>query len=120
MTNDNGVKRLLYCSPVRWEKMARKAAQEARISPSEFLGGKRDRQNATLRWALWRSLVEAGFSYASIGRASGFDHTSVRYACLRIGDPQIGCNVRGNRGNSRRLMRQSPRKKAVVRVIAAE
>lgn len=120
MTGRRNQNTVLYCSPGRWEKIARKAAQEARMDPVAFLAGKRDNRHAALRWELWRALVGSGFSYASIGRASGFDHTSVRYACLRIGNPCTGANVKGERGRARRLMRQSPRQKPVATIEAAE
>ena len=72
----------LYCSPDRWVRQATAEALAHNMSPALLLAGYRNRKYSNARWRAWRALVAAGYSYKSIGAASGFDHTSVRHACL--------------------------------------
>jgi hypothetical protein len=72
----------LYCSPDRWVRVATEEAIAHRMSPALLLAGYRNRKYSNARWRAWRALVDAGYSYKSIGRASGYDHTSVRHGYL--------------------------------------
>lgn len=77
-----------YCSPGKWERMARAAAAEAGLDPVRMLNGDGGRQYVTVRWRLWRQLAGDRFSYLSIGRASGFDHSSVIYGTKATHEPR--------------------------------
>jgi uncharacterized protein YycO len=74
--------RKIYCSPSIWAKEATRAAQTAEVCPVQVLSGSMKKEHTAIRWAVWRDLVGRGYSYSSIGRAGGYDHTSVRYACI--------------------------------------
>lgn len=78
-----------YCSPGKWERMARAAAVEAGLDPVRLLSGDGQRQHVTVRWRLWRQLATDGFSYLSIARASGFDHSSVIHAVRATHEPRL-------------------------------
>lgn len=80
----------LGCTPGRWEREVTKAAEAAGVDPVKVLAGSMHRVHASVRWSVWRDLVGRGFSYYSIGNAGGFDHTSVRYACLQDRGPRHG------------------------------
>lgn len=73
----------LGCTPKRWEAIAREEAAKGGLDPVKLLAGRQSRPYVLARWRAWKRLVDADFSYASIGRASGFDHTSVRYGTLQ-------------------------------------
>lgn len=72
------------CHPKRWLRTASQAAREAGLNSGLLLSGLRHPAYIEVRWRVWHDLVEAGYSYSSIGRASGYDHTSVRYGHRRI------------------------------------
>jgi hypothetical protein len=82
----------LHCPPSLWERKATKAALEAGLNPVEVLAGSRTIEHITIRWKVWRELSNAGYSYFSIGKASGFDHTSVRHAHICARKPRGGSN----------------------------
>lgn len=68
-----------YCSENMWVKTATKGALAAGVKPAALLSGARDRVHTAIRWRLWGDLIDRNYSFASIGRASGFNHTSVMY-----------------------------------------
>jgi hypothetical protein len=72
----------LYCSPDRWVRVATEEALASGINPKLLLAGFRNWKYSNARWRAWRALVVGGYSYKSIGKASGYDHTSVRNGCL--------------------------------------
>lgn len=78
-----------YCSPGKWERMARAAAVEAGLDPVRLLAGEGDSKHLAVRWRLWRELIAAGHSYASVGRACGFHHASIRRACIIGHEPRM-------------------------------
>lgn len=80
----------LGCTPTRWEREVTIAAIAADVCPVAVLAGSMRRAHAQVRWSVWRNLVKRGYSYYSIANASGFDHTSVRYACLQERGPMHG------------------------------
>jgi hypothetical protein len=80
----------LKCTPKLYEESAVKAGRLAGVNVRGLLAGSRFNVITKVRWAVWRELFDAGYSYYSIGKASGFDHTSVRYACMRETDPCMG------------------------------
>lgn len=80
------------CTPAIYTRRAAKVAQETGVCLRQILSGSRKNAHTKARWALWRQLKSEGFSYFSIGNAAGFDHTSIRYACLRDTDPLLGRN----------------------------
>jgi hypothetical protein len=94
-----------YCSPDRWIREATQEAVEAGLKPGLLLAGRRGGGYHQARWRVWHRLSEAGYSYASIARACGADHTSVRYGHLRL------------RGE---MSVNTYRKKAVASIEAAE
>lgn len=60
-----------------WQKIA---DQHEGVTLEDVLGRRRRGKIVDARWALWRALDEVGkYSYASIGRATGYNHTSVLY-----------------------------------------
>lgn len=70
----------LQCSKARYEHLAKCLALEAKIDPRPVLSGDKGRQFRSIRWTAWKILHDAGCSAAQIGKASGFDHTTVIYA----------------------------------------
>jgi hypothetical protein len=70
-----------YCTPYIWEKYVRAAANAAGVDAALVLAGERDRKHTAVRWSVWRDLRARGFSFYSLGKASGYDHTSVMSAC---------------------------------------
>lgn len=74
------------CTPDLWVTVGLLASHDAGIDPVKMFAGAHDVAATQVRWAAWRSLAAAGYSLNTIGKASGFDHTSVRNAVLR-GEP---------------------------------
>lgn len=70
------------CSELQWQREATKAAIEAGLDPVRVMAGSRPYPYVAARWKAWRALRARGCSLHSIAKASGFNHTSVRYACL--------------------------------------
>lgn len=79
--------RKIHCPPSLWERKATKAAQDAGLDPVKVLAGQRDRAHTTVRWSVWRELCAKGYSYKSIGLASGYDHTTIMSAQRNGGRP---------------------------------
>lgn len=71
------------CSGLIWERAARRAASEAGLDATKFLAGQDGRRYVSARWQLWAKL-SSRFTYSSIGKASGFDHASVRHGVLQL------------------------------------
>ena len=71
-------------------------AKAAGLDPVKVLAGEKANIFVAARWLAFRSLNQRGFSYYSIGRASGFDHTTVRWGCL---------SQRPYRGNNQKKQR---------------
>lgn len=93
------------CTSEYWERYATNAAVEANLNPVKFLAGDRHRKYGALRWRLWRDLDKHGFSYASVGKASGFNHASIRYACIAKRDPWTGRQLVGDALRTPRVSR---------------
>lgn len=51
------------------------------VTADEMLAHDRHQRPTAARHDLWRRLRERGWSYPEIGKATGFDHTTVMYAC---------------------------------------
>lgn len=71
------------CTPAIWSKAATAEADLAGLCPVRLMAGYHRRDYVSARWRVWKALVARGFSYNSIGKAAGFDHTTIRYGCLR-------------------------------------
>jgi len=86
------------CTAPIYTKEIIRAANEVGASIDGALAGGLSRKESHARWIAWKALVSRGFSYYSIGRVSGFNHTSVMYAC-RQGDrgPMQGRKLFGAR-----------------------
>lgn len=59
-------------------------AAQAGVDHIKVLAGDRRSAYVAVRWRAWRTLVEQGFSYASLGQASGFDCATVQHGCKDI------------------------------------
>lgn len=86
--------RKLYCSPELWARRGAAAARDAQIDPVKFLAGMKSQNHCLVRWTLWKEMAAAGYSYCSLGTASGFDHTSVRHACVAERSPRLGPEIK--------------------------
>lgn len=75
----------LGCTPAIWLREATAEAERAGLKPAQVLGGGRKIIFVRARWRIWSALYRRGFSILSIGRASGFDPTTVRHGLLRSG-----------------------------------
>jgi hypothetical protein len=81
----------LCCTPAIWIRTVLAVAAEYGVEPGLVLAGERAGKPAGVRWEAWRRLVARNFSYSSIGRTSGFDHTTVRHATRAdVRDKQLG------------------------------
>lgn len=69
-----------------WIGAATQAALEAGIYPQWVLGTGSTRRVSRARWKAWKMLLDSNpdFTLAGVGRASGYDHTSVRYGLRRL------------------------------------
>lgn len=76
--------RMLYCPPSRWRRMASIEANSRGLCPVRLLAGDKHRVFVTARWHVWRELYVGGCSFASIARASGFDHTTIMHGLRRL------------------------------------
>lgn len=75
------MRRKLQCSKRKWERVASEEAIAAGLEPSKVLAGDRTRPYLQARWKAFQRLLDAGCSSAQIGKASGFNHTTVLHAC---------------------------------------
>lgn len=73
-------KEKLCCTPIIWVRTVNAVALEFGVDPVPVLAGEKAGKPAGVRWEAWRRLTARNFSYSSIGRCSGFDHSTVRYA----------------------------------------
>jgi hypothetical protein len=69
------------CTPSIWAIAAKAEAERTGLDPIKLLAGYKAREFVDARWNVWRALADAGFSYFSIGQASGFDHSTVQHGC---------------------------------------
>ena len=75
----------LCCTPAIWTREASAAATAMGLEPSRLLAGCLTRRYTICRWEAFRALERRGFSYSSIGRSSGFHHSTVLNACKTFG-----------------------------------
>lgn len=71
----------LGCSPRKWKIVATEEALAAGLNPIQVLAGCKQRKFVEARWRAWRRLSAKGYSYASIGAASSYNHTTVMHGC---------------------------------------
>lgn len=83
----------LGCTPEQWLRLATKAALRAGVSPAKVVSGCQEFAHVRIRWSVWRDLCHRGYSYNSIAKSSGFDHTAIRHAHLTVGPPRKGGNA---------------------------
>lgn len=74
-----------------WHAVASEVAQERGLKASALMGHCHLRRSTEARWEAWRRIKAANpkYSLAGIGRASGFDHTSLVNAFRRMGEDRI-------------------------------
>ncbi len=82
MTGQNNYGIKLYCSPDLWCETVKEEAALSQCDHVRVLAGSRSVTYIRPRWRAIKRLVSAGYSYNSIAKASGFDHTTVRHAHL--------------------------------------
>ena len=70
------------CTPAMWLQAVTQEALGRGLSPAKVLGGSRYRIYTHARQAAMCALVRRGFSYNSIGAASGFDRTTIYHAWI--------------------------------------
>lgn len=71
----------LGCPKTLWEREARHEAAFLNLCPGRVLAGDKRQRYVHARWYVWRKLVSRGYSANSIAKASGYDHSSVFFAC---------------------------------------
>ncbi len=71
----------LGCTPSIWEREATEQALRAGLDPVKVMAGVGTNIYVAARWLAFRGLRARGFSYNSIGKASGFDHSTIMWAC---------------------------------------
>lgn len=74
----------MRCTPEIWLGAALAEVSRRGMSPTAFLAGQRTSGYFLARWRVWRSLVQAGYTYSSVGKASGFHHSVVMYAVKEL------------------------------------
>lgn len=88
-------KKVFYCSPALWTKIATEEATARGLCPSKLMAGERDHRYVTARWTAWRKLRDADYSLESMADACGFHHSSIMHGVKRLNAGQIPwANVR--------------------------
>lgn len=69
-----------------WVSAAAQAATEHGVRLASVVGHCRSPKAARARWAAWKTLLDENpqYSAAGVSRASGFDHTTIRSAIIRL------------------------------------
>lgn len=75
-----------------WIAAATYRANEGGLKPHLVIAGVCRRQHAIARWKAWQDLMHGNPAYtlAGVGRATGFDHTSIRYGLGRLREITAG------------------------------
>lgn len=107
--------RLKKCEPTpeMWIAIAKKHADDAKVSVSELLAGRRPQQIVIARWKAWREILETNrdISVSGLARVSGFDHTTILLGLKRL----QGASPAGSRA-----CRASGRRPHVPAILTAE
>lgn len=83
-----------HCTPAKWEREVKQEAAARGVDPVKVMAGVGSQPYASVRWAVWRKLKSDSYSITSIGRASGFSHTTIFFACNAKREPRRGARTR--------------------------
>lgn len=73
-----------FLSPKHAQKVMESFCEGTGVTLSKALGNCRTRDVVAVRRACWSHLEAQGYSLASIGRAYGWDHTTVRFGVIKF------------------------------------
>lgn len=76
-----------------WTAAATQAATEAGVPLAQVVGPFKNRKAATARWRAWKHVLDQNpqYSIAGLGRASGWDHSSIIWGLRRLGGMPAPC-----------------------------
>ena len=73
-----------FLSPKHAQKVMESFCEGTGVTLSKALGNCRTRDVVSVRRACWSHLEAQGYSLAAIGRAYGWDHTTVRFGVIKF------------------------------------